>query len=60
MSTYDPYSDGIQAAYRIGKYEGCKDVPKSPYPVGSSEYDSWYNGFEDVTEDLINGQRKGL
>ena len=54
------YGDGIDAAYRIGKYEGIKSVPKCPYPKNTTEYKAWLDGFGDGTEDFIQAIREGL
>ena len=50
----EAYKDGIEAAYRINKYIGCKHVPENPYSEHSEESNAWKDGFGDGTEDLIN------
>lgn len=51
--TLTAYKEGIDAAYRIGKYAGCKDVPNNPFPQNSDSSIAWDEGFVDGTEDLI-------
>ena len=48
------YKRGIDAAYRIGEYEGYTITPECPYKNQSKEYDEWLDGFGDGTEDYIN------
>lgn len=54
------YKDGIDAAYRVGDYEGFKTVPACPYPTQSDTWSAWWDGFGDGTDDLINYQRSEL
>jgi len=49
-----PYKDGVEAAWRQGKYEGVKDTPECPYPDGSPEFDEWWLAFGDATQDMID------
>jgi hypothetical protein len=53
----DAYKDGLDAAYRTGPYEGVKDVPKCPFAKDTKEYEEWWQGFGDGTEDFICSQR---
>lgn len=56
--TDDPYKDGLDAGYRKGRYEGCKDYfIDCPWPEGTPEYRLWTDGFGDGTEDFIAWQR---
>lgn len=52
----NPYGDGVEAAYRIGRYGGWKDTPKNPFPKGTGKNASWAEGFADGTEDLIESR----
>ena len=47
------YRDWINAAYRIGKYEGATEPPECPYEDDSKQAGIWYDGFGDGTEDFI-------
>lgn len=51
------YSDGIDAGYRVGPYEGAKDTPTCPFEDDTVEAKKWWQGFGDGTEDLIAIQR---
>lgn len=53
----EAYEDGMDAAYRHGRYAGATRVPPCPYPDGSAAYKRWWDGFGDGTEDLIAAQR---
>jgi hypothetical protein len=53
------YGRGIDAAHRIGEYEGVQSTPDCPYPEGSPEHKEWWHGFGDGTEDRIAAQRAG-
>jgi hypothetical protein len=48
------FSDGNDAAMRIGRYEGATDIPPCPHAPGTPEYDSWQEGFDFGTEYLIH------
>jgi hypothetical protein len=47
------YQDGLNAGYRIEKYEGVTSRPINPYVKGTKEYAIWNNGFDEGTEDFI-------
>lgn len=53
MKLEDAYKDGLDAAYRSGRYEGAKDVPKCPCAAGTPEHNQWWLAFGNGTEDLI-------
>jgi len=53
----DAYQDGLDAAYRSGRYEGVNETPDCPYPRDTREGDLWWDGFGDGTQDFINWQR---
>jgi hypothetical protein len=55
----EAYSDGVDAGWRKGKYEGATDTPKCPHAEGSDEARRWWDGFGDGTEDFIAYQRSG-
>lgn len=52
----EAYNDGIEAAYRIGKYKGYTNILENPYSKNSKEHDEWAKGFKDGTEDFIRLQ----
>ncbi len=47
------YSDGLDAAYRTGRYAGSKSTPRCPYEDGTVESVHWRGGFAEGTDDLI-------
>ena len=47
------YSDGLDAAYRTGRYAGSKSTPRCPYEDGTVESVHWWDGFGEGTDDLI-------
>lgn len=42
-----PYQEGYNSAYQG---DGGKSLP-CPYPEGSSDYERWWEGFGDETDD---------
>lgn len=52
----EAYNDGIEAAYRIGKYQNYTDIPDNPYSENSKEANDWNEGFGDGTEDFLRSQ----
>lgn len=55
FAAYNPLSDGIDAAFRQGKYAGVIDTPKCPHPEGTSNHDWWNRGFDYGTDCLAHG-----
>lgn len=55
----EAYADGIDAAWRAGRYEGARHTPDCPYPSGTPTHKRWFDGFGDGTEDMIALQRMG-
>lgn len=53
--TLAAYSDGLDAAYRHGKYENVEGIIMCPYNEGNQpeEYKAWYQGLGQGTEDFI-------
>lgn len=49
----DAYRDGLDAAYRVGKYSNITTPPDCPYSEPSPESEAWWGGFGDGTEDMI-------
>ena len=57
MAEISPYQRGHNAATRLGEYEGAEDTPDCPYEEGCIDYEDWWDGFGDGTEDFIQWQR---
>lgn len=49
-----PYERGTHAAWRIEEYEGFDSTPEGPYQEDTAEFDRWWEGFSDGTDDLID------
>lgn len=53
MTLDEAYKDGLDAAYRINKYEGFKSTPPCPFEQGTENDVAWWQGFGDGTQDLV-------
>jgi hypothetical protein len=55
LAVYDVYSDGIDAAMRVGEYVTASDLPECPHAEGTADYDWWQRGFDYGTDCLAHG-----
>lgn len=53
------YQDGLDAAYRSGRYKNEIDTPECPFLIDTPDSSSWWEGFGHGTEDFIFWKMSG-
>lgn len=55
FAVYDSLSDGVDAAFRRGKYAGAADSLECPHLIGTADHVWWNRGFDYGTNCLVHG-----